>query len=194
MPIKTVRKTLMGIALTCLGLQMLLVGILRAPPWPHYGFGMFPIHVLFAWLAIDMLCRARLGLPIVAAFGLSLACITFGSAWQLHRFGWERGRLSPTLANQIEVAEALDRYPPSAIVWTNVPMYQAYPHALRAIRLIHPSLIAGPSIASSPRLLIRYREKSTSFAGAIELIEIGAGAEIPADAERIDISPMPPWR
>ena len=183
------RATIIAICLACLLLQILLAISLRVPPYPQYCFGTFPIHVLFAWFAIDWLRRVRLGMLVTLAWGLSLGYITLGSAWQIHRHGWNRYCMSPTLENQAQIARQLNGYSDETIL-TNVAMYGSYPMALRELRVILPGEAAA---AHSPHgLLLRYAASSDPASSQIELIEIRAASDVPADALKLDVTPMPP--
>jgi hypothetical protein len=183
-----------GIALAATGLQMVLYLLLRVPPWVSYLIGPFVLNALFAWVATDALKRVRLRLrgAVTAVWGLSLAFLTLGTLWQVHRDGWDRGSMSPTLANQVAVARALNRYS-DASVRTDVLLYQQYPHAIQSLRLLFPPDPARPRVESG-RLVIRYRPAAAGGRGSeIELVEAASDADVPPDAKSIDVSPMPRW-
>lgn len=182
------RDTLIGIALTCLVLQLLLVGPVRCPPLIHYGFGMFPFYVLFAWLAVDLLQRVRLGLVVIGVWSLALSYITLGGAWQVHHDGWARGWMSPPLNDQIEVAHSLNRYS-NPTVWTEVPAFTSFPETLACIRQLGPRDPNPAPLTRPNALLIRYRPGSGADGSRIEMIEIHSAADIPVNARQVDLSP-----
>ncbi len=119
-------------------LQILLASSLHVPPLPQYCFGTFPIHVFFGWLSVDFLQRYRLGIPINARWGRSLAFIT---RWPRHGMrisaGWDRALMSPSLNDQIRVAQKLNEYSDETAM-TNVDMYHKFPVAMQALRVIMP--------------------------------------------------------
>jgi hypothetical protein len=187
------RDTLTGIALTALLLQMSMAVFLRVPPWPQYCFGTFAIFVLFAWLGVDFLQRLRLGLPIIALWGLSMAYITLGSAWQIHAYGWERGKMSPSLNDQIEVAAALNHYR-DRMIWTTVPLFQQYRLGIPALRLLNPPDEKNPGPESPHGLLIRFHPGGDPRSSRIELIELHSLAERPVDAKQVNMWPINWWQ
>jgi hypothetical protein len=187
----SVRAAIAGICLACLLLQIMLAVALRIPPYPQYCFGTFPIHVLFAWFGIGTLMRVRLGILTTLIWGSSLAFITLGGAWQLHRYGWSRdGLSSPSLDDQVQIAQTLNRYDDEK-VWTNVDMYQTFPQAIRALRVILPPGPAKPGTHSPHGLFIRYVPEAGPESSRIELVEMHADSEIPAKAFELDVTPWP---
>ena len=188
-----VRQVVMRIALAGLVLHMLLYGVLRVPPYPQYFFGTFGLHVLLAWLGVHLLDRLRpsLGTAVTAAWGASLAFITVGTLWHVHRAGWERGYQSPTLANQVEVARALNRYYDRTVL-TDVITYQKHPNGIRALRLVYPPEPTHPRTHSG-RLVIRYRPGQRPNGSEIELVELPPDADPPPGLKPLDVTPMPRW-
>jgi hypothetical protein len=185
---ESVRDTVFGIALAALGMYVLLYAALGVPSWLGYTFAPSVLTVLFAWAAVDALARVRLRAVVIAAYGASVAFITIGSMLRIHERGWDRGVMSPTLANQVEVARGLNRYA-DATVLTDVPLYQDFPHALRCLRLLLPPESGQPR-PTSGRLLIRYRQDSRADANRIELVELPAGAAAPDSAKPVDVTPL----
>ena len=187
------RDLVVRIALAALGFQVALYTVMRIPPSPQYFFGTFPVHVLFAWIGVEALHRFRLRGAVTALWGVSLAFITLGTMTQVHSGGWDRGCMSPSLENQIEVARALDRYADASVL-TDVSTYQTFPHALRALRLVLPH---DPAAAATPResgrLVVRYVPDPDGNSSRIELIEARSDADVPKDAKRIDVTPMARW-
>lgn len=186
------RREFFRISLVCLGLQLVMAVSLHVPPLPQYTFGTFPIHVLFGWFAVDLLQRVRLGLIVTAAWGLSLAYITLGSAWQIHRDGWSRWLFSASLDNQIEVARELNRYSDTT-VWTNVRTYKSRPtaQALQCLRVILPPDPAMVQIRSPHGLLIRYKTSDDPNSSWIELVEKDGETPNPPETEEMDVAPWP---
>lgn len=123
---------------------------------------------------------------VIAAYGLSLATVTLGTMWHVHRDGWPRGTMSPTLNEQVELARELNHYT-DTWAWTDVACYQfEYPHALWVMRLLNPP---GPhrSTVQSGRLVIRYRTGPDGPTGRIELIEARSDVDIPPNARRVSL-------
>ena len=185
-PRNTTRTTLLGIVLTGLVMQSLYFGILRVPPAPQYFFGTFPLYVLLAWSAVDDLSRLRLREMVIAAYGLSLAFITLGTLWHVHRLGWPRGTMSPTLNEQVELARELNRYS-DTFAWTDVSCYQFdKPYALWVLRMLDPADLNQPR-KTSGHLVIRYRTGPDGPTGRIELIETRSSNDIPPNAKLVDL-------
>jgi hypothetical protein len=188
-PRDAVRDSIFGIALAALAMYVVLYAALGVPSWLGYTFAPFVLTVLFAWAAVDALARVRLRAFVIAAYGASVAFITVGSMLRIHQRGWDRGVMSPTLANQVEVARGLNRYAdPSAL--TDVPLYQDFPHALRCLRLLLPP-DSGQPRPTSGRLLIRYRQGSPTDANRVELVELSPGVDLPDGAKPVDVTPLP---
>jgi hypothetical protein len=189
--VESVRDTIFGLSLAALGMYVLLYAALGVPSWLGYTFAPFVLTVLFAWAAVEALARVRLRGVIIAAYGVSVAFITLGSLWRVHQRGWDRGVMSPTLANQVEAARALNRYPDPSVL-TDVPLYQDFPHALRCLRLLLPADPGQPRTApAAGRLLIRYRQGGdVEDANRIELVELPPGAA-PEGIKPVDVTPLP---
>jgi hypothetical protein len=169
-------------------MQIVLAGALHVPPFPQYCFGTFPIHVLFGWFFIDFLRRIRLGVPLAIVWATSLGIVTLTSAWQIHVGGWHRW--SPSLDDQIEIAGKLNQYSDESAM-TDVDLYEHYPVAMRALRVIMPPG-HGESQRESPHgLIIRYRPEPNP-SSRIELIE--SPVDLPDDDDQfqeMDVTPMP---
>jgi hypothetical protein len=189
---ESVRDAVFGIALAALGMYVLLYAALGVPSWLGYTFAPFVLTVLFAWVAVEALARVRLRAVVIAAYGASVSFITLGSLWRVHQRGWDRGVMSPTLANQVEVARALNRYA-DATALTDVPLYKDFPHALRCLRLLLPPDSSHPRrAAAAGRLLIRYRQTGDAAdVNRIELVELPAGVAPPDCAKPLDVTPLP---
>jgi hypothetical protein len=191
--LRATRRTISGILLAGLVIQVLLYGALRMPALPQYFFGTLPIHVLFAWIAVDFLHRFRLGWPAVAVYGLSVAYITIASTIYIHRVGYYRHTYRPSLRSQVEVARALNRYSDSSVM-TDVVLFQSHPQAIRALRLLMPPDPAKPQ-AASRRLLIRHTTGPSGTDSGIELVEAPPGVELDPSFQALDVTPLPPeWQ
>jgi hypothetical protein len=187
------RRAVYGIALAGLVLQVLLYGVMRMPVAPQYFFGTFPIHVLFAWVGVDFLGRFRLGWPAVLTYGASVAYITLASTAYVHKVGYARNTYRPSLANQIEVARALNQYT-DPTVWTDVVLFQSHPQSIRALRLLIPPE-PGDARLDGRWLLVRHKSGPGGDDSAIEVAEIARGTELDASFRPLEISPLPPeWQ
>jgi hypothetical protein len=189
------RNTLLRVALAALLLQSLYFALLGVPPSTHYFFGSFGVHVVFAWIAVNALARFRLRAIVIAAYGLSLAVVTLGTMWQVHRDGWSYGQstTSPTLNEQIELARALNRYTDTSAL-TDVVAYQSEnPYALWTLRRLIPRDSTQPR-QHSGHLVIRHRKGPNGPTGRMELIEAQTPADIPPNAKPVALQFPPPLR
>jgi hypothetical protein len=173
------RDAMVCICLAALLMQMLLAAALRVPGDPQYSFGTFPIHVLFAWAGVEVLRRVWLGLPATAVYGLAVGYLTIGGAISVHRYGWPRGILSPSINNQVAVAKQLNRFSDEA-VWTDVTTYANFPRSIQVLRLLLPPEPGTVPVHSPHGLLVRYRPDKPANSQFIELIELPAPAFPPA--------------
>ena len=107
--VATTRRLVLRVALAALLMQIVLYAAVGLPPWSSYYFGPLPTTLLFAWVALEVLDRVRLRGAAIALYGLCVAVATAAGIWQVHRFGWPRGSMSPNLGNQVEVARALNQ-------------------------------------------------------------------------------------
>jgi hypothetical protein len=153
----------------------------------HYGFGTLPIYLLFAWLAIDVLQRVWLGLLVVALWGLSVGYLTCTSTWQIHHDGYQRGTGTPTLSNQMEVAQALRHYD-NQRVWTDASVYPQALSTLRALTGIDPAARASPG-----PLLVRYVPDPLNRTDRIELAQLRSEADLPPGAHIVELVPTTIW-
>ncbi|MFI5378534.1 MAG: hypothetical protein ACHRHE_04495 [Tepidisphaerales bacterium] len=176
-----VRETVLGFVLAGVAFHMIYVGALRAPPGPQYVMGTFGMYVLMAWIGTEALARWRLRVLVAGGYGLAVAGLTLSCLWQVHRDGWTTGTMSPTLANQAEVARALNQFTDQSAM-TDVPAYYQFqrPFSLCTLRQLLPPQPGGPQ-RHSGRLVIRYRRGPSGPTGRIELIE----ADPPANARRM---------
>lgn len=187
--LRAVRRAVAGIALAGLALQMLLYGAMRMPAAPQYFFGTFILHVLFAWMAVDALGRVRLQCVTIAVYGFACGSITLASLLYVHRHGYARDTVRPSLADQVAIVRELNQYP-NPVVVTDVPMFQRFPQALRSLRLLMPPQ-PGQTHTPGQRLMIRHRSGPQGVDSAVEVIAIPPGMQ-PADgATPIDVTPLP---
>lgn len=194
------KRSMGGIALAGVILQVLIAGQTRVPAEPQYFFGTFALHALLAWLAVDALARIRLSYVAVLAYGLSGAAVTLGIMWHYHRPGPPAvpnpASDMPTLGDSVAVVEALRPYPADVHAFTEIDLYQRFPQTLRALRLLLPPATDPAATRPAGPLVIRFR--SPSHHGGtprIEVVEASSAAEIPNEARRINVSPLPAgWR
>jgi hypothetical protein len=189
------RDSIVAVALTGLLLQLALAGSLRVPPFPQYSFGTFPFHILCAWIGVEFLRRFWVGHLVTAVWGIALAYLTVAGNYVIHRDGWERGNMSPSLENQIEIAQQLNRYSDET-VQTEVDMYKPkrFPVAMRALRVLYPPDSNVPQVYSPHGLLIRWQQGSDPRSSRIELIELQADGVMPGGVgpvEPLDVTQLP---
>jgi hypothetical protein len=147
---------LAGLALAILVVQSLLDGLMRLDFYVHYFNATWIAYAVLAWLLVDALVGARsrrwraIGLVLPAMQGMAVLVVAIASVAVIH--------LSPgrqygaTIANQIEVAHEVGRYPPDTPVTADVFPYREYPQTIPAMRmLLGPP---QPPVATARRLLI----------------------------------------
>lgn len=189
------RVEVMGIALAALLMQVGLYGVMRVPTLPQYLFGTMVVHALFAWWAVEALSRWRLRLAATLIYALPAAAVTTWMILQVHAHGWQRDKLSPTLANQLEVVRALNRYSDDE-AWTNVRVYRfTHPHALWALRLLTRSereaLGDDDARPRSCGLIIRYKDGPAAWNAQVEVVEARSPEDVPRDTRRVALDY--PW-
>ncbi|HEX8913337.1 MAG TPA: hypothetical protein VF796_13335, partial [Humisphaera sp.] len=185
------RQGAFAVCLLALGLQVGLFTLMRAPAWPQYFYGTFAVHLLLGWAGVQWLARVRLRLAFVLLFGAAGAALTALALHERHTLGPTR-ESGPTLANQVEVARALNRYDDPE-VWTDVDLYKQHPQAIRSLRvLIPPGPSDGPR-AAGKRLVIRYVPGQPEGRARVELVEVPTFAIAPPDAEPVNVDPMSRW-
>jgi hypothetical protein len=167
-----VRDTITRIALAALALQIALGTSLRVPAEPQYSFGTYGIHILFAWFGVELLRRIWLGHLATVIYGAAVGYLTLGGGWSIHRYGWDRGLLSPSLDNQMEIARQLNRYADTT-VWTEVDNYQRFPRDIQTLRLLNPPAPGVARIRSPHGLFIRYEHNDNPRTFRVELFELG---------------------
>lgn len=189
------RRAMFGIALAGLVMHIALCGAMRLVAEPQYYFGTLGLQILFAWIAIDAMARFKyLDWLAIAIYGVCSVYITIAGMMHIHRVGYARGTFRPSLVNQVQIAKELNRYA-DPIVYTDVQMYQAFPQAIRSLRLLLPPERNQTQIAGKT-LLIRNRSGPQGTDSAIELVEVLPGQSIDkTHFEPLDITSLPPdWQ
>jgi hypothetical protein len=173
------------IILTTLALQAVLFGVMRVPAEPQYFFGSFVVQALLPWLAVEALRPRVFGICLTAVYGGAVCFVTFYGMISIHRHGYATQPPLITLANQVEVARGLNRFSDPSVV-TDAAMYQQYPQALRALRLLLPPE-PGLERAAGRRLWIRATPGSL---GRVELVQLPDGEAAPG-ATPMEVTPLP---
>ena len=155
-------------ALAC---QVALDGFAGKFEHPQYQNATWIATVVFAWFAADFLAAQRGAWRLLAPLatgllGAALLVTVATLAARLHRTGGTRETYGPTLANQLSVAQGLSQYSPRSPVSLDVKLYQDFPHALTALRLLNPP----PPGAPERDLHIRYASANPA-SGRIQLVE-----------------------
>ncbi len=78
-------RSIIVICLVALGLQMLLDGVMRVAPFPHYFNGTWVIFVVFLWLGLKAIRPVWLSNVVAASLGICLAISTVFFAIDIHR-------------------------------------------------------------------------------------------------------------
>ncbi len=150
------RDHVAGLALAMVLAQSLLDGVLRLAVYTHYLNASWIAYAILAWVAVDALVRARsrfcrvLG-TLVLAHGAALLVYDVALVGTIHTSPGQQ--YGATIANQAEVARAVDRYPPGTPVTSDVFPYRDFPHALAAMRMLLGP--APPPVDSARSLVIR---------------------------------------
>jgi hypothetical protein len=173
------------VVLASLILQAMLFGVMRIPAEPQYFFGAFVVQALLPWLALEAVRPRTLGSLLLAVYGGAVCFVTIHGMISIHRHGYAGAPATIKLADQVEVARALNRYSDESPL-TDVAMYREYPQALRALRLLLPPT---PRMAQADghRLLIR---AAPGPSGRIEVVE-QEGEAAPLNASMVDVTPLP---
>ncbi len=154
------------LALTVLGAQMALNGLTGTEGHPHYYNATWIAFAVFAWLTADWLATRAMAIFAPYACALAASLLLLVATIRIH--GGTRENYGPTLANQMEIAAELARYPPSTPLQLNVRNYQLYPHALATLRLLRPVQPVG---ADRPSRLFVVYASSDPANGRIRLVE-----------------------
>jgi hypothetical protein len=183
----TARDAVAAVVAVGLLLQALLFGVLRIPSAPQYFFGTFVLHIAAAMLAVDLLCRWKIGMVLGTLYVIGAASLTMEAAWSIHKHGFERP-LWPTLASSVRVTCALNRFDDSTAL-TDIAVYQKSPQALRTLRLLLTPP-TGSAVGKSGRLLITHDPQSPNKPGDTALTEIPNEAALPPGVQRIEVTPL----
>jgi hypothetical protein len=177
----TPREIVGVVAVAGLVLQAALFSVMRIPSEPQYFFGTFALHAFLIWLAVDELRFLRLGAILGAIFGVSAAGISFFVAFCNSIDGYYPDLGWITLGRQVEVARRLNSFTDTT-AYTTAPLYQKYPQALRALRLLIPPPSGQPQHANGKLLIAPFR-----FTSEVTL-ELDSDT---SDAQPLDITPLP---
>jgi hypothetical protein len=107
-----VRAHLSLIALVSLALQSVVCGVTRSYYFPHYHNGIFIIHIIFAWLALDWVLLKKLRKVIVPAYGISMAAIVVIVMVLVHERSGTRDGIDyygATIGNQLDIARKMGK-------------------------------------------------------------------------------------
>ncbi len=136
-------------AMSALVLHFGMVVLLGMPPFQHYNTAVAVPGLLLMFFGFSALRRFRR--RAVLAAGLVLLLFTGSALLMIHQQGGSRSsRYGSTLGNQWEVVQAVAAAARDGgvILETDVPNYQSFPHALRALLLLekkwNPSLPPPP--------------------------------------------------
>ncbi|HUQ18278.1 MAG TPA: hypothetical protein VM099_01585 [Gemmatimonadaceae bacterium] len=131
------RREALIFILMIVGAQMLLNGVTGAVGPAHYFNATWPVFAALSWLTFERLVAFRWTRWIPAALGLSLVLVVGAIIVRIHQLGGTRGNAyGPTLANQIEIAHALNQYGADARIRTNVTNFQQFPQGLAVLRML----------------------------------------------------------
>jgi hypothetical protein len=157
--------------------------LLNIPPRPYYLFGGFGPNVLAAGYGLRVLSQIRCAGIVVAMLILGCGGITLGTQWLVHKSGWPAGTMSPTLDEQIALAQALNRYADTTAL-SDVDVYTRHDRieALWSLRRLYPPTMPD---RRSGQLWIGYRGGGS---GRIELRDAPPGP-LPPNAKEIQLYP-----
>ncbi len=157
------------LALIVLAVQIALGVLTRTHSHPHYYNATWIAFALFAWLTADWLATRAMAIAVCVPYAGALATSLLLCVAGIRRNGGTREEgYGPTLANQMEVAAELARYPPGTPLRLDVPSYQLFPQALATLRMLQPVRAGQPQRAS--QLAIVY-DSSDPANARIRLIE-----------------------
>lgn len=156
-------------AMSALVLHFGMVVLLGMPPFQHYNTAVAVPGLLLMFFGFSALRRFRR--RAVLAAGLVLLLFTGSALLMIHQQGGSRSsRYGSTLGNQWEVVQAVAAAARDGgvILETDVPNYQSFPHALRALLLLekkwNPSLPPPPaSPARRARITFRSARETEGF-------------------------------
>ena len=165
-------------AMAALALHFGMVFLLRMPPFQHYNTAAAVPALLLMFFGFSALKRFRR--PAVLTAGLVLLLFTGSALWMIHRHGGSRStRYGATLGTQWaavqEVASAARDG--GVILETDVPNYQAFPHALRALLLLERKWNSTPPspLSAPPSRTARITCRSASEAEGFLVVRFTGG-------------------
>ncbi len=152
-------------AIAALVLHFGMVLLLRMPPFQHYNTAAAVPGLLLLFYGFFPLKQFRR--RTVLAAGLVLLLFTGSALLMIHRHGGSRSsRYGSTLGNQWEVVQevAAAARDGGVILETDVPNYQAFPHALRALLLLERkwNLTPPPPRSTPPSWIARITFRSAT--------------------------------
>jgi hypothetical protein len=166
----TVLDHIATVSLAAWFFQTLLDGTQRLKDFPHYYNATWIAYVIFAWLAIDALPRARWAMAVFVAYAVSLALSTVAVAVFLHHNGGVRSfGFGTTMGRQIEIAREIARYSPDSVVDFQFAQWDRFPVGYQTLRLFLP---APDPHGPRRHLAVQYRNRFPGDA-SIELIDLG---------------------
>jgi len=144
--------------------QIILDGCSRIEADPHHYNATWAVYALLAWLSADALVKSSARwsswiAALLALQGAALAAVTVYIMLLMHIAGGTRGEhYGATLANQLEVAIILNRYPDNMPVRFQVANLAKFPIAMQTLRrlardIAHPQ----PASAGGVELIVYYR-------------------------------------
>ena len=143
-------REMAGVLLLSLAFFVVLANGMRLREHPHYYNGMWIAFFAFWWIGMSALARHVWARRLYAAqAGVMATALLTGVLWiHVHR-GTRSLRYGPTLANQIEIARALERLGPVELVPSTALGPRMFPHAIETLRLLERG--TGAALDSVPR-------------------------------------------
>jgi len=120
--------------------QVLLNGVTAKSGFTHYFNATWIAFALLAWLTVDALGVSLLRGLVAGVLAISTLTVALCLLIRIHHSGPSRVPYGATLANQIDVARALNRYGPGTTVRTDVINVLRFPFALGVLRTLYPAL------------------------------------------------------
>ena len=119
--------------------QVLLDGLTAKSGFTHYFNATWIAFALLAWLTVDALRADVLRGAATAALAASTLAVVLYLLVRIHHTGPSREPYGATLANQIDVARALNRRPPGSSLQVEVINVARFPIALGVLRALYPA-------------------------------------------------------
>ncbi|MGZ3446095.1 MAG: hypothetical protein ACXWLG_11770 [Myxococcaceae bacterium] len=131
-------KTALLLLLFVLG-QAVVDGVTAKSGYTHYFNATWIAFALLAWLTVDALRRPVLRGAATGVLASSTLAVVLYLLVRIHHMGPAREPYGATLANQIDVARALNRQPPGSSLRVEVINVARFPIALRLLRTLYPA-------------------------------------------------------